>query len=120
MDRIKREDIEKNYGKMIDERPLSIEGFSKKLHFEIYDGFAYCQDFEGSEYILKYPKMSFVKGSPDAQEAIRSYLGIDKNKDITVLDIIQRFNTFYKDGVLLEYKEDEKKYVEKNTFVVNY
>lgn len=120
MERIKREDLEKMYGKMIDERKLSIEGFSQKLNFEIYDGYAYCPDYKGSEYVLIYPKMQFVRNSAEAQDAIREYLGLDKDKELTVLDVIQRFNTFLKDGVSLEYNQETKKYTEKNKFIVNY
>ena len=54
------------------------------MSFELYDGFGYCADFNGHEYILKYPKMAFVRCSVEAQDAIRELLGYDKDNDTYV------------------------------------
>ena len=45
----------------------NIFGDNKKriMEFDIFDGFAYCADFEGKEYFMKYPKKDFVKLSKE-------------------------------------------------------
>ena len=120
MDRIKQAELEKLYGKIVDTRDLSIEGFRRKMHFELYDGFGYCADFQGHEYILKYPKMAFVRCSIEAQEAIREHLGYDKDKELTILDVLQRFNRLFKDGKEIIYNSEKKTYEEVNSFNVEY
>lgn len=120
MDRIKTTELEKLYGKVVDKRDLSIEGFRKKMSFELYDGFGYCADFNGHEYILKYPKMAFVRCSVEAQDAIRELLGYDKDKELTILDVLQRFNRLFRDGKEIAYNSKKKTYEEVNPFIVDY
>ncbi len=120
MERIAKETIEKLYGKIVDTRDLSIEGFKRKMHFELYDGFGYCENFQGHEYILKYPKMAFVKCSIEAQSAIRQLLGYDKDKELTILDVLQRFNRLFRDGKEIAFDAGTKTYVEVNSFNVDY
>ena len=119
MERIKREDLEKMYGKMIEEKDLSIYGINKKLHFEIYDGFAYCpKSKDGKEYTIKYPQTKFVDDSVDIQNKIREALSLDKTDKISPLDILQVFNEMDIDGQRVKYNEENKAYEPKNLWVV--
>jgi hypothetical protein len=106
MERIKKEDLELMYGKMIAEKQLTILGFEDKLNFEIYDGFAYCPDYKGDEYCMKYPMIEIVNKSTEMQGVIRKYMGLEESDDISVLEILQTFNEMSKNGTRIEYVED--------------
>lgn len=118
MERIKREDLEKMYNKMVDERDLTILGFKKKLHFEIYDGLAYCPNYEGSEYLMKYPRLEFIENSVEMQDEIRKYLKLDEKVKISVLHILQTFNALAKDGDRICYSSKTKGYKPQNMWLV--
>lgn len=119
MKRIKKEDLEKMYGKMIEEKNLSISGFKGKMHFEIYDGLAYCENFKGDEYVLKFPKLEFIEDSIEMQEEIRKYLDLDENEKISVLDVLQTFNEMDKNGTRIVYSNENKTYKPKNMWKVD-
>lgn len=110
MARISREDLELLHGKMIAERELTILGFKNKLKFEIYDGFAYCENYRGAEYCLIYPMIEFVNKSVEMQEEIRRYMGLEENADITIYEILQTYNEMTRDGVRIEYNKATKGY----------
>ena len=118
MSRIKREDLEKMYGKMVEERDLTILGFKGKMHFEIYDGLAYCENFKGDEYIMKYPKLEFIEDSVEMQDEIRKYLDMDEKSKISVLDVLQTFNEMDKNGTRIFYSPRTKTYKTKNMWLV--
>lgn len=118
MKRIKREDLEKMYGKMVNEKNLSVYGFKGKMHFEIYDGLAYCENYNGDEYVLKYPKLEFIEDSVEMQDTIRKYLKLDGNAKISVLDVLQTFNEMDKNGTRICYDPINKAYKEKNLWLV--
>lgn len=118
MKRIKREDLEKMYGKMVNEKNLSVYGFKGKMHFEIYDGLAYCENYNGDEYVLKYPKLEFIEDSVEMQDTIRKYLKLDGNAKISVLDVLQAFNEMDKNGTRICYDPINKAYKEKNLWLV--
>lgn len=91
---------EKFYGKKICTERLNIEGFSKPIPFDIYDGHAICYDYKGSRYDMIYPMMKAVKDSKELSDAVIEYIGDIKDKEeITVLHILISFNTLYKNGV---------------------
>ena len=113
MERISREHLEKLYGKMVAEKDLTILGFKNKLKFEIYDGFAYCPNYRGSEYCMKFPKIEFVNKSNEMQDDIRKYMGLKENDDITIYEIMQTYNEMARDGVRIEYDKKTKHYKEK-------
>lgn len=112
MERIPKKDIEKLYGKIVEERYLTIQGLGK-LHFEIYDGFAYCPNFNGHEYTIKYPKLDFIEKSIEMQERIRKYLSLNKDEKISVIDVLQTLNEIDEDGTRIMYDPKTKKYKEK-------
>ena len=102
MKRIKKEDLETLYGKMVAEADLKVLGFDDKMHFEIYDGFAYCPEHKGSEYCLIYPKVEFVNKTKPLQESIRTYMGMKETDTITIFEILQTLNEMVKDGERIE------------------
>lgn len=118
MNRIKREDLEMMYGKMVEEKTLSILGFKGKMHFEIYDGLAYCPNHNGDEYVMKYPKLEFIEDSVEMQEEIRKYLKLDDQAKISVLDVLQTFNELDKNGVRIAYSNKTKSYKPKTMWLV--
>lgn len=119
MERIKKEDLEKLYGKMIEEKDLSIFGIKSKFHFEIYDGFAYCpKGSDGKEYTIKFPQTQFVDDSVDIQNKIREALSLDKDDKISPLDILQVFNEMDMDGQRVKYNEEKHAYEPKNLWFV--
>ena len=118
MSRIKKEDLEKMYGKMVEEIDLTILGFNGKMHFEIYDGLAYCENFKGDEYVMKYPKLEFIEDSIEMQDEIRKYLDMDDKSKISVLDVLQTFNEMDKNGTRIFYSPRTKSYKTKNMWLV--
>lgn len=109
-ERISREDLELLFGKMVAEKELTILGFKNKLAFEVYDGFAYCPDYRGSEYTLIFPKVEFVNKSDEMQKEIRRYMNLAEGADITIYEIMQTFNEMTKNGVRIEYNKNTKGY----------
>lgn len=119
MNRISQNDLEKMYGKIVETKSLSIVGFDEKPKFEIYDGFAYCPDYNGEEYVLTYPKLSFVEDSDDMQKHIKQYLNLEDETKITVLDILQTFNKLYKGGTRLVWDAEMAQFKPKECWMVS-
>ena len=59
-----------------------------KMTFDLYDGFGYCNDYNGNSYFLTYPRMDFVNACKTIKEKIREFLGLDASHEITVTDIV--------------------------------
>lgn len=113
MERIKQEDLELLYGKMIATKDLTISGFKNKLTFEIYDGFAYCPNYRGSEYCMKYPKAEFVTKSDITQNKIKEYLNMKEEDLISIFEILVTFNEMTRNGKRIEYDKTTNHYKEK-------
>ena len=97
---------EKHFGKKICSERLNIEGFGKPIPFDIYDGYAVCEDYKGHRLEMEYPQMKAVKDSVELSDAIIEYVGdISDREEITVLHILIAFNTLYVDGVEVKPKE---------------
>jgi hypothetical protein len=96
---------EKFFGKKISTEKLSLEGFNDKIPFEIYDGYAYCEDFKGHRYEMTYPQLKAVHDSKEMADAVIEYINsistkkIETANEISVLHILTAFNTLYCDGV---------------------
>ena len=105
------------YGKAIEERELSIYGFKGKMKFTIFDGFAYCPDFNGKEYTLTFPKLEFIEDSIDMQKQIREKLNLDDSDKISALSILQVFNEMTEDGTRVIYNTEIKAYEPKTTYL---
>lgn len=97
---------EKHYGKKVTSTKLNIEGFKKAIPFDIYDGYAVCQNFKGHRYDMEYPTLKAIKDSKELTDAVIEYIGNISNKEeITVIHSLITFNTLYKDGVKVEPSE---------------
>jgi len=116
MERISKEVLELLFGKMIAEKEFTILGFKNKLKFEIYDGFAYCPNYRGSEYCMIFPKIEFVNKSSEMQDEIRAYMKLEEKDDITIFEIMQSFNEMTRDGVRIEYDDKVKHYKNKEVW----
>ena len=114
--RIPKEYLEKWYGKLIAEKDFTILGFKKKLHFEVFDGFAYCENYYGNEYTLSFPQVEFVNKSSEIQDKIREYLGMKEDEQITIFEILQSFNEMRRNGIRIEYDEESKEYKPKKVW----
>lgn len=96
---------EKLCGKKIGSEKLSIEGFKMQIPFEIYDGYAYCENHKGHRYDMTYPQLRAVKDSEEMATAIINYINkisekkLESVEDIGVIHILISFNTLYRDGV---------------------
>lgn len=96
---------EKFYGKKIATERLSIEGFSKQLPFDIYDGFAVCENYRGHYYDMSYPQLKAVKDSKEMADAVIEYINsisekkLENAEDISVIHVLISFNTIHRDGV---------------------
>lgn len=91
---------EKAYGKKICTEKLNIEGFRSAIPFDIYDGYAVCENYRGHRYDMQYPQMKAIKDSKELSDAVIEYIGgISNVEEITVLHVLITFNTLSKDGV---------------------
>lgn len=96
--------LEKHFGKKIMTERLNIEGFSKPIPFDIYDGYAVCENYKGHRYDLSYPTLKGVQNNKEIAESVMKYVGLDSVDDITIIHVILTFPTLYKDGVEVEPK----------------
>ena len=96
---------EKLCGKYIGSEKLSIEGFKNKIPFEIYDGYAYCEDYKGHRYDMEYPQLKAVKDCEEMATAVIDYINeisekkLETADDISVIHCLIAFNTLKRDGV---------------------
>jgi hypothetical protein len=96
---------EKLCGKHIGTEKLSIEGFKNQIPFEIFDGYAYCENYKGHRYDMTYPQLKAVKDSEEMATAVINYINEISDKkletadDISVIHCLIAFNTLHRDGV---------------------
>lgn len=96
---------EKLCGKKIGTEKLSIEGFKNQIPFEIYDGYAYCENYKGHRYDMSYPQLKAVRESEEMATAVMDYINKISDKklesvdEIGVIHCLIAFNTLYRDGV---------------------
>ena len=98
MERISILDLEKmTQTKYVCTQSDNIFGDNKKriMEFDIFDGFAYCANFEGKEYFMKYPKKDFVKLSKDMDKGVREFLELDEHQPLTETNILVTYNTLF-------------------------
>jgi hypothetical protein len=112
--RIPKKYLEHYYGKMISEKDFSILGFDEKIHLEVYNGLAYCENFQGDEYCFSFSQVEFVDKSDVVQEKIREFLNLSEDEPITVYEILQTFNEMTKNGVRMVFDEETKEYKPKS------
>lgn len=99
---------EKLCGKKIGSEKLSIEGFKTKIPFDIYDGYAVCENYKGHRYDMTYPQLKAVKDSKEMADAVIEYINyinsisdkkLESAEEISVIHVLISFNTIYRDGV---------------------
>lgn len=96
---------EKLCGKKIGTERLSIEGFKTQIPFDIYDGYAVCEDYKGHRYDMTYPQLKAVKDSKEMADAVIEYINsisekrIESVDEISIIHVLISFNTIYRDGV---------------------
>ena len=96
---------EKLCGKKIATEKLSIEGFKTQMPFDIYDGYAVCENFRGHRYDMSYPQLKAVKDSKEMSDAVIEYINsisekqIESVEQLSVIHVLISFNTIYRDGV---------------------
>jgi hypothetical protein len=96
---------EKLCGKKIGTEKLSIEGFKNQIPFEIYDGYAYCENYKGHRYDMSYPQLKAVRESEEMATAVLNYINqisdkkLESTDEIGVIHCLITFNTLYRDGV---------------------
>ena len=75
----------------------NVLGDSKKhiLEFDIFDGFAYCADYNGKEYYMNFPRKEFVKLSKEMEEKAREYLSLDEHEPLKEEHLLASYNTLY-------------------------
>jgi hypothetical protein len=97
--------LEKLFGKKISTERLSIEGFKNQIPFDIYDGYAICDDYKGHTFDMSYPQLKAVRDSKEMSDAIIEYINsisdkkIETSEEISVIHVLISFNTIYRDGV---------------------
>lgn len=90
--------VETMFGSKVCTAKLNIEGFTTPAEFDIYDGFAICEDYGGKQLIMQYPMMEAVKDSDEIASAILEYVGGITKEEISPLHSLMTFNTLYVDG----------------------
>lgn len=65
------------------------------MEFDIFDGFAYCPDFEGHEYYMDFPKTQFIKMAKQMEKNIREYINLDEHEPIKESHILMSYNTLH-------------------------
>ena len=97
--------LEKLFGKKVGTEKLSIEGFKTQMPFDIYDGYAVCENFRGHRYDMSYPQLKAVKDSKEMSDAVIEYINsisekqIESVEQLSIIHVLISFNTIYRDGV---------------------
>lgn len=75
----------------------NILGDTKKhiLEFDIFDGFAYCPDYQGKEYYMVFPKKDFIKLSKNIEKTAREYLNLDEHEPLKEEHLLASYNTLF-------------------------
>lgn len=65
-----------------------------RMHFEVYDGLAYCENYKGKEYISEFPKQSFVKTDcKEMADSVVEFNGLQNSSEITAVHIMKTYGT---------------------------
>lgn len=72
-------------------------GDTKKhtLTFDVFDGFAYCGDYNGKEYYMLFPRLSLIKLSKTMSASVREFMGLGESDEIGVTDVMASYYTLY-------------------------
>ena len=89
--------LEKMYGKLVTRARINLGHGQEPIPFDIYDGYATCENHNGHKYDILFPMMKIVKGSPAFEKAISS------------VHVMITFPTLYIDGIKV--KEDDETFI---------
>lgn len=65
-----------------------------RMHFEVYDGLAYCENYKGKQYISEFPKVSFVKSDcKEMADSVIDFNELESKTDITAVHIMKTYGT---------------------------
>lgn len=102
--------LEKMYGKLVTRARINLGHGQEPIPFDIYDGYATCENHNGHKYDILFPMMKIVKGSPAFEKAIMNYVGgIESEKAISSVHVMITFPTLYIDGIKV--KEDDETFI---------
>lgn len=110
MAKIEQRDIEKLFGRKIATYDIRFPNYKAPLKFDLYDGFAYCENYNGHEYTLDYPKLELVKQAKELSDDVIRVINtmskephIETVDDITVTHVMIAFkHNMTKDGVTIK------------------
>ena len=92
--------LEKMYGKVVARAKVNLGQGQEPVPFDIYDGYATCENHNGHKYDILFPMMKIVKGSKAFEDAIMNYVGgLESEKAIAPVQVMITFPTLYMDGV---------------------
>ena len=100
MTEYKVEDFEKaTQSKFVSRQKIKLAdpilGDNKKhiLKFDLFDGFAFCPDYNGKSYFMVYPKLEFMKIAKEIEKEAREYLELDEHTPLSVENVLVAYNT---------------------------
>ena len=68
----------------------------RTIEFQVFDGFAYCADFEGHSYCMTFPRKDFVRMSKELSNNLRAFLKIETNEPLNELQILSGYYKLHK------------------------
>lgn len=69
-----------------------------EMTFNVFDGFAHCDDCEGKEYYMEFPKLELVKKSKNMQDSIREFMELGESDEIKVTDVMCSYYELHCNG----------------------
>lgn len=63
------------------------------LEFDVFDGFAYCADFNGKEYFMTFPKLGFMTLAKEMKDEIINHLSLAPSSNVGVKEILATYNS---------------------------
>lgn len=84
--------LTKWYGKMVQEKNLTIPNYNGEKTFKLYDGIAYCNgDENGKEFIITYPQMEIINNASELSNAIMEFCNLTNIDEIKIIHILKTF-----------------------------
>lgn len=69
-----------------------------EMTFDVFDGYAHCNDCEGKEYYMDFPKLELVKKSKAMQDSIREFMELGESDEIKVTDVMCSYYELHCNG----------------------
>lgn len=105
-ERISIKDLENmTHSRFVQTRKLAfideeVFGDTKKhvMECDIFDGLAYCPNYQGKEYWIEYPKVSFFKFAHSMAKKVREYNKLEDGAEITPIHSLNSYASLYCNG----------------------